>query len=337
MRSGGCVLQVLWMVVLAPFLLRAETGDVESSHDYPGFPRVTGFLISDFDEDNPAEFDFPIARPLPDDADHVETVHVKGHRYVIRYELSATGRVPTLYQTQQYYEKLASDGGYTVEKSGAVGNVTETFHKSTATHEIWVFLEPAVTSNVVTVVESANEPKPLPPRLTAEPTSQPLTPNPAAVNNQVPGPEEGKEPSSSSPAPGADEEPLYESLETQGRVVVPFAFRPGKDELDASSQPLVDEVVAMMNKHPELYLRIESHTDSSGDPDDAMRLSSRRAYAVLSALKSAHADVKKLDAVGVGGLQPIASNNTAEGRVANRRIELVLWKKNPGYHPPSTQ
>ena len=77
--------------------LRADPGDVESSRDYAGFPRLPGFIISDYDEDNPAEFDFPAARPLPDDANHVETVHVKGHRYVIRYELSPGNHAPALF------------------------------------------------------------------------------------------------------------------------------------------------------------------------------------------------------------------------------------------------
>jgi len=52
-------------------------------------------------------------------------------------------------------------------------------------------------------------------------------------------------------------------------------------------------------------------------------------------LIAAHIDKKRLDAVGVGGLQPLADNDTAEGREKNRRIELVLWKKNPAFHAPA--
>ncbi len=44
-------------------------------------------------------------------------------------------------------------------------------------------------------------------------------------------------------------------------------------------------------------------------------------------LLAAAIDKKRLDAVGVGGLQPIAGNDTVEGREKNRRIELVLWKR----------
>src|SRR5271155_1153495 len=87
--------QVLWVLALASPTLRAGPGDVESSRDYAGFPRPPAFVITDYDEDNPAEFDFPIAHPLPDDADHVETVHVRGHRYVIRYELGPAGSAPS--------------------------------------------------------------------------------------------------------------------------------------------------------------------------------------------------------------------------------------------------
>ena len=353
-------------LLLAP--LHGDTGDVESSHDYPGFTRPPGYLISDFDEDNPAEFSFPVAAPLADDADHVVTIPVKGHRYVIRYELSAGPRGLSVFQTQQYYEKLASDGGYTVEKSGAVGDVTETFFKATASHTIWVYLAPAVTSNVVTVVEggSADLP-PAPPRLAVNtatlppppvapkpiPTTPNLSPPPetppapapapapapvASVPAPVPAPAPDATPTlTPAPEPVADPngEALFSDLSDKGRVVLPFTFKPGKEALDESSQPLIDRVVAMMKAHPEIFLRIEGHTDNTGYADDNLRLSAGRALAIQAKLVASDIEKKRLDAVGVGGLQPIASNVTAEGREKNRRIELVLWKKSPAFHAPA--
>jgi outer membrane protein OmpA-like peptidoglycan-associated protein len=338
---------------------------------------------------------------LPDDADHVDTIHVKGHRYIIRYELGSSGRIPTLFQTQQYYEKLAADAGFTVEKSGAVGNVTETFHRSTPDHEIWVYLEPAVTSNVLTVIEAASLVPAAPPRIVAVPAAPPVlpiptpTPPPApvqpmtsgttdvpseesagagqrsatvtelapAVAAQVPAPEPTLVPAVVTPAPAPTPTPvpapipapappapapvaatidpsddsLFDSLQTDGRIVVPFVFQPGKEKLDSSSQPLVDRVTAMMKHHPELFLRIEGHTDNTGDPEDNLRLSAERAFAVQAALVDGHVDPKRLDAVGVGGLQPLASNVTSEGRETNRRIELVLWKKNSASHVAGQQ
>jgi outer membrane protein OmpA-like peptidoglycan-associated protein len=321
--------QILGVVVFVSASLRADPGDVEGSHDYPGFPRPPGFIISDYDEDNPAEFDFPVARPVPDDANHVEIVEARGHRYAVRYELGPGGRPAGLFQTQQYYEKLAARAGFTVEKTGAVGDVTETFYRETPTQQIWVYLEPAITVNVVTVVEATEgaAPPPLHPAVTTV-----ATPAPAPAVPEAPPPAE--------PEPVPDLNPdqddsLFTDLNDKGRVVVPFVFQPGRDELDASSQPLIDRVVAMMKLHPEIFLRIEGHTDNSGDPDDNMRLSAQRALAVENRLIAAHIDKKRLDYVGVGGLQPLASNDTAEGREKNRRIELVLWKKSPAFHAPA--
>ena len=327
--------QVACALALAFAVLRADSGDVEGSHDYPGFPRVTGFVISDYDEDKPAEFDFPVSRPLPDDADHLETVHVRGHRYVIRYEPGAGARIPTLFQTQQYYEKLATGAGFTIEKSGAIGNVTETFHKTVEDRQIWIYLEPAVTSNVLTVMESTSVAQPAAPRLSVPlPVATPPAPVPSAPSPDVvvSAPQPPPPPTPPVAAIDPNDDSLFQSISEEGRVVLPFVFRPGRDELDASSQPLVDRVVAMMKKHPDLFLRIEGHTDNTGDPDVNLRLSAQRALAVQSALVDVRIDKKRLDAVGVGGLQPRADNNTAEGREKNRRIELVMWKKYPALH-----
>jgi len=66
-----------------------------------------------------------------------------------------------------------------------------------------------------------------------------------------------------------------------------------------------------------------------------MRLSAQRALAVQAMIMADHISARRLDAVGVGGLQPLASNETAEGREKNRRIELVMWKKYPAFHAPA--
>lgn len=319
--------QVLCALALASATLRADPGDVEGSHDYAAFPRLPGFTISDYDEDNPAEFDFPVARPVPDDANHIEIVQVRGHRYAIRYELSA-GQPTSLFQTQRYYEKLATAAGFTLEKTGAVGDVNETFYRETDTQQIWVYLEPSATVNVLTVVEATGDASPPPLHLEITTVATPLPAIPAEV---APAP---AEPAPAPPSDG-DDDSLFDELSENGRVILPFIFQPGKDELDASSQPLIDRVVTMMKLHPELFLRIEGHTDNSGAPDDNLRLSAQRALAVEAKIIAGHIDKKRLDYVGVGGLQPLADNNTAEGREKNRRIELVLWKKSPAFHAPA--
>jgi len=369
MQSCGTtrvVPQVFLALLLAAAPVRAVPGDADNSQDYPGFPRQPGFLITDFAEDNPAEADFPISHPMPLDANHVESVHVRGHRFIIRYQLGG-GAPPTVYQTQLYYEKLAATGGFQVAKSGAVGDVTETFCRTMAGHDIWVFLEPCNDVNVVTVVEAPRGSTPIPaPEQAATPpgpipqapapvtkvslptppappmnpggsTTEPavaapvtrltsLTPAPAAKPAPTPKPEPAP-PSAPAPSTATDSEALYNSLVVQGRIVVPLTFVPSRDTLDASSQPLIDRIVAMMKAHPDLAVRIEGHTDNSGDADENMRLSAERAIAVQDRIIVGGIDAKRLDSVGVGGLQPIADNATAEGREKNRRIELVVWKR----------
>jgi outer membrane protein OmpA-like peptidoglycan-associated protein len=332
MRNRGRILSCV-LLSAAVLVVRAEPGDIAGAHDYPHFPRVPGFVITDFDEDNPAEFNFPVARPLPVDSGHVEMVPVRGHRYVIRYE-RGSGRAPTLLEAQKYYEKLAADAGFTAEKTGAVGDVTETFRKKTAGHEIWVYLEPAITENVVTVVESdgkvAAPAEAAPAPFLAMNGGGEAVPSPTEPPISVAPPE--KPAPVSAPADATEDDSLFNDLTQQGRVVFPIIFSSGKSEITTSSQPQVDRIAAMMEAHPEVFLRIEGHTDNSGDADENLRLSALRAFAVRDKLIAAHIDKSRLDAVGVGGLQPIADNLTAEGREKNRRIELVLRRKSGSFH-----
>jgi outer membrane protein OmpA-like peptidoglycan-associated protein len=280
-------------------VLRADPGDVESSHDYPGFSRLPGFVISDYDEDNPAVADIPVARPQPDDADHVETVHVKGHRYIIRYELSPGVAARSLLQTQQFYEKLATDGGFKVEKTGAVGDVTETYHAKKGARDFWVHLEPGMAVNILTIVE-------------AEAPASP--PAPPEVKKPVP------------------EDPLYDALIRDGRVVLPLAFLPGKPDIDADAQPTIDRVVTILLHHPEIVVNVEGHTDDTGDPGDNQRLSAQRARAVRALIVAGGIAKSRIAAVGYGGDHPVDDNGTPEGRAKNRRIELALRKEAPDFH-----
>ena len=345
---------LLGAVTVSPFL-RAESGDVQGSRDYPGLPRIPGFVISDYTEDNPASFDFPVAHPTSLDADNVDTVRVRGHRYVIRYEYPGDSP-PSLLQTQQFYEKLATRQGFEVVKSGAIHDVTETFHLDRKGHELWVYLDPAITINMLTIVEGKGEVVPqvpsAPPPPPPPPLSSPVPPDviappetvlPAPAPPPPPLPESKPEPaqigpaaapppmpaSKTEPEPAVTDESLYSTLEHKGRVVLPVAFLPGQPDLEADSAPLILTVITMLQKHPGLRLEIDGFTDSTGDPRRNQRLSERRAEAVRALLVEGHIEQSRLDAVGLGGDQPVADNDTPEGRAKNRRIELALLKDTP--------
>ena len=71
-------------------------------------------------------------------------------------------------------------------------------------------------------------------------------------------------------------------------------------------------------------MEIGGHTDSQGSEGGNQALSQARAEAVLLALQGRRVDVSGMTATGYGEAQPIADNQTEEGREANRRIEFVL-------------
>ena len=83
-------------------------------------------------------------------------------------------------------------------------------------------------------------------------------------------------------------------------------------------------IASMIEQHPDLRVRIEGHTDNVGTAAANKALSDRRAAAVKAALVSEYrVSGGRLDAKGFGDTKPIGSNDTAEGRANNRRVELV--------------
>ncbi|CBE69699.1 MAG: OmpA family protein [Candidatus Methylomirabilis oxygeniifera] len=101
---------------------------------------------------------------------------------------------------------------------------------------------------------------------------------------------------------------------------VNFAFNSA--ELTTESLTILDGVAEILSKHPDLKVTIAGHTDSVGTADYNKKLSQRRAESVRNYLASHGVNAAKLTAVGFGEEQPIASNDEAEGRTKNRRVEL---------------
>lgn len=92
----------------------------------------------------------------------------------------------------------------------------------------------------------------------------------------------------------------------------------------ADNEKFVTEALAYLKANPSKSLQITGHTDSDGDDASNMRLSERRAADVKAKLvkRGFNADQLKTDAKGE--TSPIASNDTAEGKKANRRVEIVV-------------
>lgn len=105
---------------------------------------------------------------------------------------------------------------------------------------------------------------------------------------------------------------------------VQFEF--GSNKLTAGAKEVLDEVIAELKKHPEVKLEIHGHTDNVGKGDYNITLSQERAMAVKDYMVSKGISKSRLETMGFGDRRPVASNDTAEGRALNRRIDFVIVK-----------
>ena len=88
-------------------------------------------------------------------------------------------------------------------------------------------------------------------------------------------------------------------------------------------------LVQVLEQNPDIVkIRIEGHTDNQGKPSSNLSLSKRRAKAVMKWLTKAGVDKKRLESNGYGQTQPIADNDTEDGRAKNRRVMFVVVKGN---------
>jgi outer membrane protein OmpA-like peptidoglycan-associated protein len=89
-------------------------------------------------------------------------------------------------------------------------------------------------------------------------------------------------------------------------------------------EPLIDLAVQLLTSKPNALLTVIGHTDDRGPDEVNLRLSLDRATAVANEINARGIDQERLDVEGRGETQPIESNESAEGRSANRRVEFLI-------------
>lgn len=126
-----------------------------------------------------------------------------------------------------------------------------------------------------------------------------------------------------------DEAPKRVKIErTRIRIQESIFFDVDKATIKPESDSLIDEIAQTLIDHPELVrIRIEGHTDSDGDALYNLRLSQSRAESVIEALTERGVDEDRLEAVGFGEAQPLASNADAAGKAMNRRVEFHIVER----------
>jgi len=119
------------------------------------------------------------------------------------------------------------------------------------------------------------------------------------------------------------------------RMLDRVLFDSGKATLRRSAYPVLDRVAHVLKEIPDQPIGVEGHTDNvpikvSGWADnDALSLA--RAQAVVDYLVSQGGlDVGRLTAIGYGETRPITSNDTADGRQKNRRVEIIILPQSSG-------
>ncbi len=127
---------------------------------------------------------------------------------------------------------------------------------------------------------------------------------------------------------------ILETRETARGVIVSIGdvlFDFDRATLKQTARESLAKVAGVLLAYPGLTLRVEGHTDNVGTADYNLKLSQERADAVRNYLIRQGIPTERITAVGFGPDQPVASNETPEGRRQNRRVELVVTGESIGF------
>jgi outer membrane protein OmpA-like peptidoglycan-associated protein len=101
-------------------------------------------------------------------------------------------------------------------------------------------------------------------------------------------------------------------------------FATDSSNISADFYEVLNSVALVINEFEKTYVDVVGHTDSTGADDYNQQLSEARSSSVARYLESQKVLSQRIITRGMGEAQPIASNDTAEGRSLNRRVEIVL-------------
>lgn len=101
-------------------------------------------------------------------------------------------------------------------------------------------------------------------------------------------------------------------------------FDTGSSSLKPTGANTLVGVAMVLKEYEKTAVSVVGHTDSTGSNETNMRLSQQRADSVASSLITQGVSANRIYTTGVGPAQPIASNDTADGRAQNRRVTITL-------------
>ncbi len=124
----------------------------------------------------------------------------------------------------------------------------------------------------------------------------------------------------SAPVDGTVCQQLFSGLLAKGKI----RFDSGRATIDPDSAGLLDRLIETALRCPSANIEIAGHTDADGEDGFNQALSEKRAQAVTDFLVKAGLPAERFTAMGYGSTQPVASNDTEEGKAQNRRIDFVV-------------
>jgi outer membrane protein OmpA-like peptidoglycan-associated protein/tetratricopeptide (TPR) repeat protein len=118
---------------------------------------------------------------------------------------------------------------------------------------------------------------------------------------------------------------VLKPIEKGAKVVLNnIFFETGKALLTPASKLELEKAVDLMKKNPSMVIEVGGHTDNVGDDNSNMKLSHERAKAVRDYMVTAGIPSARIQSKGYGELNPVAANDTDEGRKTNRRTEFII-------------
>lgn len=104
-------------------------------------------------------------------------------------------------------------------------------------------------------------------------------------------------------------------------------FETDRYQLKPAIYPKLDSVVSFMYSKPALEIIISGHTDNTGTEKHNLQLSEHRARAVAEYMLDKGIDPNRIQHTGYGSAKPVMNNDTATGRLKNRRVEMLIRSK----------
>jgi OmpA-OmpF porin, OOP family len=132
------------------------------------------------------------------------------------------------------------------------------------------------------------------------------------------------EPGSTSTQPlGCPTNPFVVVTDCEVKITQQIHFEYNKDKIRPESFPILDAVVEVLQKNPEIKIEVQGHTDNRGGAAYNKDLSNRRAGSVRKYLVGKGVQNERLTSIGYGFDRPIVDNTTDQNRALNRRVQFI--------------